>query len=61
MFKAENFINVLSISIKGRAQCYASCIQILTNNCKVTMQVKRAIEKAILHKLLIYNEHMCLC
>ena len=37
------------------------CIQIFTNAWEVTMQVKRAIERAILHKLPIYNEYMCLC
>ena len=37
------------------------CIQSSTNTCEVTMQVKRAIGKAILHKLSIYNEYMCLC
>ena len=34
------------------------CIQIFTNTCEVKMQVKRAIEKAILHKLRIYNEYV---
>ena len=33
-------------------------IQISSNTCEVTMQVKRAIGKAILHKLPIYNEYM---
>ena len=37
------------------------CIQIFTNTCVVTMQVKRAIERVILHKLTIYNEYICLC
>ena len=37
------------------------CIQISTNICEVTMQVKRAIGKATLHKLPIFNEYMCLC
>ena len=36
-------------------------IQISTNTCVVTMQVKRAIGKATLHKLPIYNEYMRLC
>ena len=36
-------------------------IQISTNTCEVTMQVKRAIGKATLHKLPIYNEYMRLC
>ena len=36
-------------------------IQISTNTCEVTMQVKRAIGKSTLHKLPIYNEYMCLC
>ena len=36
-------------------------IQIFTHTAIVTMQVKRAIGKAILHKLPIYNEFMCLC
>ena len=33
-------------------------IQISTNTCEVTMQVKRAIRKAIVHKLPIYNEYV---
>ena len=33
-------------------------IQISTNTCVVPMQVKRAIGKATLHKLPIYNEYM---
>ena len=33
-------------------------IQISTNTCEVTMQVKRAFRKATLHKLPIYNEYM---
>ena len=33
-------------------------IQISSNTCEVTMQVKRAIGKATLHKLPIYNEYM---
>ena len=37
------------------------CIQIFTNTCKVTMQVKCAIGTAISHKLPIYNEYMCSC
>ena len=37
------------------------CIQICTNTCEVTMQVKRDIIKIILHKLPIYYEYMCLC
>ena len=37
------------------------CIKIFTNACEVMMQVKRVIGKAILHKLPIYNEYMCLC
>ena len=36
-------------------------IQISTNTCEVTMQVKRAIRKATLHKLPIYKEYMRLC
>ena len=36
-------------------------IQISTNTCEVTMQVKRANEKATLHKLPINNEYMRLC
>ena len=36
-------------------------IQISTNTCEVTMQVKRAIGKATLHKLPIYNEYIRLC
>ena len=39
-------------------------IQIFRNTCEATMQVKRAIEKAILHilhKLPINKEYMCLC
>ena len=37
------------------------CMQILTNTWEVTMQLKRVIGKAILHKLPIYHEYMCLC
>ena len=37
------------------------CIQLFTNTCEVRKQVKRAVGKAILHKLPIYNEYMCLC
>ena len=39
------------------------CIQILTNTCEVTLQVKRGhgIGKTTLHRLLIYDEYMCLC
>ena len=36
-------------------------IQISTNTCEGTMQVKRAIGKTRLHKLPIYNEYMRLC
>ena len=37
-------------------------IQISTcNHDVITMQVKRAIGKATMHKLSIYNEYMCLC
>ena len=34
------------------------CIQMFTNTCEVTMQVKRAIVKAILHKLPILQIHV---
>ena len=36
-------------------------IQISTNTCEVTMQVKRAIGKVTLQKLPIYSEYLCLC
>ena len=36
-------------------------IQISTNTCEVAMQVKRAIGRATIHKLPIYNEYMRLC
>ena len=36
-------------------------IQICTNTCEVTMQVKSAIGNASLHKLSLYNEYICLC
>ena len=29
-----------------------------TNTCEVTKQVKRAIERALLHKLLKYNKYI---
>ena len=32
-------------------------IQISTNTCEVTMQIKLAIGKATLHKLPLYNEY----
>ena len=35
--------------------------RIFTNTCEVTLQVKRAIERAILCNLLIHTEYMCLC
>ena len=34
------------------------CIQIFTNTCEVTMQVKRVKEKAILHKIPILRIHV---
>ena len=37
------------------------CNQIFTNTSEVTMQVIRAMWKAILHKLPLYNEYMCSC
>ena len=36
-------------------------IQISTITCEVTMHVKRAIGKATLHSLPIFNEYMWLC
>ena len=36
-------------------------IQIFTNTCEVTVQIKRAIGKAILHKLPIYYEYNVMC
>ena len=41
--------------IKTELNAVLHCIQLFTNTCEVTMQVKRAIVKAILHKLPIFN------
>ena len=37
------------------------CIQIFMNTCEVTMQVKWAIGKPVLHKLPLYYDSMYLC
>ena len=47
--------------IRDRLSAMLHRIQISTSTCEVTMQVKRAIGKATLHILPIYNEHMRLC
>ena len=46
-----------SAPTKCGAQCYALSLQIFTNICEVTVQEKRAIGEATLHKLPIYNEY----
>ena len=47
---------MFSAPIKAELSAMLHRIQISTNTCEVTMQVKRAIGKATLHKLPIYNE-----
>ena len=51
----------LPLCIKAELNAMLNRIQISTNTYEVTMQVKRAIEKATFHKLPIYNEYMWLC
>ena len=52
---------MFSARIKVELNALLHRIQISTNTCEVTMQVKRAIGKATLHKLPIYNEYvLCL-
>ena len=66
-FSFTNFICILKLKtihiffpapIKGRAQFYTSSHSNSTNTCEVTMQVKRAIGKATVHKLPIFNEYI---
>lgn len=40
--------------MKDRAQCYNSCIQIITKTCEITMQIKRYLGNVIYYKLQIY-------
>ena len=49
---------MFSARIKGRALCYASSHSDFHEHLEVTMQVKRAIGKATLPKLPIYNKYM---
>ena len=46
--------------LKAELNAMLHRIQISTNTCEVTMQVKRAIRKVTLQKLPIYNDFMCL-
>ena len=59
--------HVLSLKLKSNHKCFLCPYKMLCfiafrlSRTPVMMQVKRAIGKAMLHKLSIYNEYMCLC
>ena len=61
MLKLNTFHQCFLAVYKAELNAMLHRIQISTNTCEVTMQVKRAMGKAILHKLPIYNEYMQLC
>ena len=57
--KLKTIHKYFSLSLLNKMHLH--CIQIFTNTREVTMQVKRATERAMLHKLPTYHEYACAC
>ena len=58
---SQYLYKAFSVLIEGRVQCYASLHSDFHEYLEVTMQVKRAIEKALLHKLPMCIQRMQSC